>query len=128
MSNHQSSHPESAGRKKETQDQTQAPSSPGDAPASVTPKDVPPDCASARDVVTRPTASPDPEVREEALLDEAIDLTFPASDPIAIPTPEEVQRHSEGRHQPPSAAPTPSPDDSRMKKKSSSGGDGKKHA
>jgi hypothetical protein len=64
------------------------PSSPGDNPVEVLPKDVPPGAATARDMTIRPIASPDPEVREEALLDEAIEETFPASDPIAPPSPD----------------------------------------
>lgn len=43
------------------------------------------------DVIERRITSPDPDEREEALLDEAIEESFPASDPIAISTPEEVK-------------------------------------
>jgi hypothetical protein len=59
-------------------------SSPGDDPLVVTPKDIDPGVATARDVRVLPVTSPDPDVREEALLDEAIEETFPASDPIAV--------------------------------------------
>lgn len=51
---------------------------------SVTPKDVSPQDASSRDVIERKTTSPDPEEREEELLDDAVELTFPASDPLAV--------------------------------------------
>jgi len=51
---------------------------------SVTPKDVSPSDAASRDVVERRTASPDPDEREEELLDDAVELTFPASDPVAV--------------------------------------------
>ena len=51
---------------------------------SITPKDVGPDRASAKDITERCLDSPDPEVRQQALLDDAIDLTFPASDPLAV--------------------------------------------
>jgi hypothetical protein len=61
-------------------------SSPGDNPVELVPKDIPCDAAAARDLTERPIASPDPEVREEALLDDAIEDTFPASDPIAVPS------------------------------------------
>lgn len=61
-------------------------SSQGDSPVEVTPKDVTPDDASWRDRTERKIASNNTEEREDALLDEAVDLTFPASDPIAIPT------------------------------------------
>jgi hypothetical protein len=59
------------------------PSSEGLSPTEVTPKDVTPDHAAWHDLQTRETCSVDSEVRKEALLDEAIELTFPASDPIA---------------------------------------------
>jgi|GEM_PF-2097299 len=51
---------------------------------SVTPKDVSPQDAAARDVIERKTTSVDPEEREEELLDDAVELTFPASDPLAV--------------------------------------------
>ncbi len=52
--------------------------------ASVTPKDIDPGMASARDVIERHLDSTDPEERQEELLDEAIDLSFPASDPLSV--------------------------------------------
>ncbi len=51
---------------------------------SVTPKDVEPDKASAKDVIERHLDSRDPDERQQELLDDAIDLTFPASDPLAV--------------------------------------------
>lgn len=51
---------------------------------SVTPKDVGPERASAKDVIERHLDSSDPDERQQALLDDAIDLTFPASDPLAV--------------------------------------------
>lgn len=62
-------------------------SSHGDSPVEVTPKDVTPHDASWADRTERKIASGNTEEREDALLDEAVDLTFPASDPIAIPAP-----------------------------------------
>jgi hypothetical protein len=59
------------------------PSSHGDSPKEVIPKDITPDHASWNDRQTRDIASADTVQREEALLDEAIEQTFPASDPIA---------------------------------------------
>lgn len=56
----------------------------GDNSASETPKDVSPYKAAARDVTERKIASSDPEVKEEALVDESVELTFPASDPPAV--------------------------------------------
>ena len=52
--------------------------------ASVTPKDVEPDTASAKDVVERHLDSTDPEEKQQEMLDDAIELTFPASDPLAV--------------------------------------------
>jgi hypothetical protein len=80
----------SAGKEQEA-DLDKLPSSPGDDPLVVTPKDVPPDAATARDVRPLPVTSPDPIEREEALLDEAVEETFPASDPIAVPPLEETR-------------------------------------
>ncbi|MGZ5856239.1 MAG: hypothetical protein ACXWJK_03275 [Burkholderiaceae bacterium] len=60
-------------------------SSIGDWSASVTPKDVSPDEATSKDVIERKIHSDDLEERQEAWLDEAIELTFPASDPISVP-------------------------------------------
>ncbi len=69
------------------EDETQEPkerASAGDNPLSVTPKDVVPQHAGARDVVKRNIDSPDPEEKAQALLDDAVELTFPASDPLAV--------------------------------------------
>ena len=65
-------------------------SSHGDDSASVTPKDVSPENATYRDVTERKMNSKDVEERAQAMLDEAVEETFPASDPIAVPTFEEV--------------------------------------
>jgi hypothetical protein len=67
-------------------------SSPGNNSPSVTPKDVSSCDASAKDVTARKTCSDDPDEREQEMLDDAVDMTFPASDPIAIPTPESQRR------------------------------------
>lgn len=60
------------------------PVSPGDNPLSVTPKDLAPGDAAARDLITRHLDSPDPDEKQQALLDDAIELSFPASDPPAV--------------------------------------------
>lgn len=66
------------------QDEEKEPtSSPGDQSKSVTPKDVSPQDASAKDVKERKTCSDDPDEKEEEMLDDAVESTFPASDPIA---------------------------------------------
>lgn len=49
-----------------------------------TPKDVSPDDATARDITERNIAAEDTNEKQEALLDDAVELTFPASDPLAV--------------------------------------------
>jgi hypothetical protein len=56
----------------------------GDTSRSVTPKDVNAGDASARDMTERHLQSHNPVEKQQDLLDEAIDLSFPASDPPAI--------------------------------------------
>jgi hypothetical protein len=65
-------------------------SSQGDQSRSVTPKDVCADDATHRDLQERKVTSRDMEEKAQAILDEAIEQTFPASDPIAVPTFEEA--------------------------------------
>lgn len=84
------SKPKRPSEKEQEPDPDCLPSSPGDDPLVVTPKDVDPNVATARDLRVLPVTSPDPIEREEALLDEAIEETFPASDPIAVPPLEET--------------------------------------
>ncbi|HEY0845069.1 MAG TPA: hypothetical protein VGE12_06855 [Noviherbaspirillum sp.] len=59
-------------------------SSPGINSLAQTPKDVSPTDAAARDVTDRKIASSDPDERQQAQLDEAGELSFPASDPPAV--------------------------------------------
>ncbi len=59
-------------------------SSHGNNSVSVTPKDVGPGDAAARDEYARHLDSPDPEEKQQEQLDDAIELTFPASDPPAV--------------------------------------------
>jgi hypothetical protein len=73
-------------------DSSNAPSSPGDSPVEMNVKDVTPDDASWRDRTPRKIASDDAEERDDALLDEAVDLTFPASDPIATTGATRIER------------------------------------
>lgn len=56
----------------------------GDNSVSVTPKDVSSDEAASKDVVERKITSSDADEKCEAMLDDAVELTFPASDPPAI--------------------------------------------
>ncbi len=58
-------------------------SSQGDDSASVTPKDVSKHFAGAKDITERNMRSSDPDEKEEELLDDAIEQSFPASDPPA---------------------------------------------
>lgn len=74
-------------KKRSTTDEHREPgerTSPGINSAAETPKDVTADDASSRDVTERKIASPDDDEREEAQLDDAVELTFPASDPLAV--------------------------------------------
>jgi hypothetical protein len=50
----------------------------------VTPKDVSADDAASKDVTERNVTSSDPEEKQEEMLDDAVELTFPASDPPAV--------------------------------------------
>jgi hypothetical protein len=65
------------------------PSSHGDSPQEVTPKDITPDDAAWKDVTKRALApvgtaqGQDTHMRQEALIDESSELSFPASDPPA---------------------------------------------
>lgn len=58
-------------------------SSEGDNSLSVTPKDVSKKSASAKDVTARNVGSSDPDEKQQELLDEVIEQSFPASDPPA---------------------------------------------
>lgn len=51
---------------------------------SQTPKDVCAEDATSKDITERKTASQDMDEKGEALLDDAVELTFPASDPLAV--------------------------------------------
>jgi hypothetical protein len=67
----------------EAEDEAQVQSSFGDTSLSVTPKDVNDQDASAQDITERHLQSDNPEEKQQDMLDEAIDLSFPASDPPA---------------------------------------------
>ncbi len=80
-----------------------------DNPVSITPKDVEPGDATAQDQFERRLDSPDPDERQQDLLDDAIELSFPASDPPSVAggvTRIEKSPHSE---QSPEPAPAPAP-------------------
>ena len=65
-------------------------SSHGTQSRSETPKDLAPEDAASRDLTEHKLDSKDIEEKAQALLDEAIEETFPASDPVSIPTFEEA--------------------------------------
>ncbi len=74
-------------KKSSNEDENKEPkqrSSHGENSASVTPKDVAPQDAASRDVVKRKVDSSDPEEKELEQLDDAVELTFPASDPLSV--------------------------------------------
>lgn len=79
---------------KESLQSSTLPSSPGDSPKEMVPKDISPDDAAWADRRERKIASADPQEHEEALLDEAVEDTFPASDPVA----ELPARHAGDQH------------------------------
>lgn len=58
-------------------------SSQGDNSASQTPKDVSSKHAASKDVTDRKLQSDDPDEKEQEMLDDAVELTFPASDPVS---------------------------------------------
>ncbi|WP_420473921.1 hypothetical protein [Noviherbaspirillum sp. ST9] len=60
------------------------PSSHGDNSVSQTPKDVSSRDAASKDVTARKVHSDDPDEKEQELLDDAVELTFPASDPVSV--------------------------------------------
>ena len=66
------------------QEKEQPHSSPGTNSPSVTPKDLEPEDAASRDECERNTTSANPTEKEDALLDEGNELTFPASDPLPL--------------------------------------------
>lgn len=76
--------------KRDPGQQVQSGSSPGAQAVSETPKDLAPEDAASRDVTERCLTSDDLERMAQAMLDEAVEETFPASDPIAVPTFEEM--------------------------------------
>lgn len=59
------------------------PSSHGIHSVSQTPKDVSPQDAASRDVTQRKLHSDDPEEKAQESLDDAVESTFPASDPVS---------------------------------------------
>lgn len=77
--------------------QDQPTSSHGDDSKSVTPKDVGSSTAASKDVKERKIASEDNEEKVEEQLDDAVEMTFPASDPIAIPDPDKAEKRAAQR-------------------------------
>jgi hypothetical protein len=77
---------------KDKEENTEPTSSQGDNSKSVTPKDVPSRTAASDDVKARKTTSEDVDEKQEEMLDDAVEMTFPASDPIAIPSPDKLDR------------------------------------
>jgi hypothetical protein len=71
------------GRGSDTALDEELPSSHGDSPQEMTPKDVGPEHAAWSDASERKITSTNTVEREEALIDESSELSFPASDPPA---------------------------------------------
>lgn len=73
------------------------PSSQGDSPQEIIPKDISSKDAAWADLQERKTTSEDADERTEALLDEAVDESFPASDPVAeLPSTQGNQQYCAG--------------------------------
>jgi hypothetical protein len=68
--------------KKNAEQEPKERSSHGTNSPSVTPKDVGPEDAASKDMKHRKTDSADPDEKQEEQLDDAVELTFPASDPV----------------------------------------------
>jgi hypothetical protein len=75
-------------------------SSHGDSPDERIPKDVSPENATWKDRNERNTTSNDEDERTDALLDEGSDLSFPASDPIAVSSPTKLVKGKDGKMHP----------------------------
>jgi hypothetical protein len=71
-------------------------SSHGNSPIEMIPKDVSPENASWKDRTERDINAQDEEKRADALLDEASELSFPASDPIAVSSPTKLVKDKDG--------------------------------
>lgn len=65
-------------------DQEKKRTSHGNDSVAETPKDVTPQDATSRDITQRKIASSDADEKQQALVDESIELSFPASDPPAV--------------------------------------------
>jgi hypothetical protein len=76
------------------------PSSPGDSPARSSPKDVSPEDAAWKDQTEKKTASDQAEDHTEELLDEASELSFPASDPPAVASTTKLVKDKDGKVHP----------------------------
>lgn len=73
-------------REEDVQQKSAEKSSQGNDSASVTPKDVSAKHATSRDARERKTGSANQDEKEEEMLDEAVEQSFPASDPITNAT------------------------------------------
>lgn len=85
--------------KKTASEKTPAPSSPGDSPVEMTASEASPENASWKDRTPRNIHSDDVEEKTDALLDEASDLSFPASDPIAVSSVTRIEKKAKGSKQ-----------------------------
>lgn len=85
--------------KKTASGKTSAPSSPGDSPVEMTPLESSPENATWKDRTPRNLQSDDMEEKTDALLDEASDLSFPASDPIAVNSVTRIEKKAKGGKQ-----------------------------
>jgi hypothetical protein len=75
-------------------------SSQGNSPVEMVPKDVSPDDAAWKDRTERDLHAKDEAEKTDALLDEASDLSFPASDPIAVSSATKLVKDKDGKVHP----------------------------
>ena len=85
--------------KRDPGQQVQPGLSPGTQSISETPKDLAPEDAASQDLTERCQGLDDLEQMAQAMLDEAVEETFPASDPIAVPTFEEMLAVAKARQE-----------------------------
>lgn len=91
--------------KNDAEKSSELPSSQGDSPVKTSPRDVTPDDASSQDQTAKKTDTNSEEDRTEELIDEASELSFPASDPIAVSSATKLVKDKDGKLHPAPEAP-----------------------
>ena len=86
--------------KNDAKKSSELPSSQGDSPVKTSPKDGASEDASKQDRSVKKTGANSDEDRTEELLDEASELSFPASDPIAVSSTTKLVKDKDGKLHP----------------------------